>query len=467
MIEWMRARTDDGDVPVVPSLPIVGALPHLVGRGGLVMGLTHVAERYASRGIVVVPLPGGVRMTLVTNAAMAEEVLDDRLWDKAIDPFLESVRRLVGDGLFTADSDDPAWAKAHRVLAPGFSGAAMTRYVPTIVDVIADAVERWDAADGPIDVVAETTGFTLEAIARVGFDRSFDTRDPTRPDPFLTSFAAVFDRLVSDPTRPRLPRPVEAVLAWQLERERGRIYETVDAVIAARATAPRERWPNDLLTRMLEMRDPKSGTTLDHENIRYQVLTFLLAGHETTATLLSFALHYVARDRALAARLREEADRVLGRERPTHAHVRELDLTSRVLDELLRLYPPAPFLMRRPRAETRLGGRLRVTPEQSVAVLLTTLHRDPAVWSDPDRFDPDRFLPDVARARPSHAYRPFGTGKRVCTGRGFALVEGTLALAMIVRDLELADPGPLRLRAAPIAKPHGFRLRVRRRARPR
>lgn len=460
-----RIRRDDG-VPSVPALPIVGVLPFLLGREGPVASLVDLASRFASEGLVAVPLPAGETKIFVCDVATAEEVLDDRRWEKAIDPLTRNLRHLVGNGLFTADSEDPDWETAHRILAPSFSFASMARYTPTIVEVLEDTIVRWRRTDGPIDVVNETSRFTLDAIARVGFDRSFGHGGgASGSDPFLDAFASAFDELVARSFRPPLPAPLLARADRRFRRDRASIDRTVDGVISARTARPRASWPDDLLTRMLAASDPRTGRGLDERNIRYQVLTFLLAGHETTATLLAFALHHLARDPGLAARVRDEADRVLADGTPTHAHVASLELTSRVLDETLRLHPPAPFFIRKPRATTRLGGRLVITPEESVAVLLPSIHRDPAVWADPERFDPDRFLPEAVRARPAHAFRPFGHGKRICTGRSFAIVEATLALAMILRAFELGDPGPLSVRGRPVPKPHRFFLHLRPRVR--
>ncbi len=460
----IHARRRDG-IPMVPAVPVVGALPFLVGREGIAQGLIRVGERFGRGGIFALPLPGGTEKVFLCNVALADEVVDDATWAKAVDPLFARLRLLVGNGLFTADNDDPAWGVAHRVLTPAFSAAAMDHYVPAMAEVLDDLVDHWRRESTPVDVVADMTRLTLDTIALTGFDQRYRSFGRDDDNPFVRAFTSALGEAIDSNFRPPLIGAYESYRARRFADDKRAIFRVVDRVIEARRVLPRDRWPTDLLSRMLSGLDPKTGVALDDENIRFQVLTFLLAGHETTANLLSFALHFVARDRELAARLRAEADAILVSARPTIEEIKSLDLATRVLDETLRLYPTAPMFMRRPRETTALGGRYVFTPNDDVAVMLPLVHRDPEIWSDPERFDPDRFLPDQVRGRPAGAYKPFGTGKRICTGRNFARVEASLALATIAREFDLADPGPLRIHSAPIPKPRGFHLRVRARSR--
>ncbi len=458
------ARRRDG-IPVVPTIPGLGALPYLLGSEGIAQGLIRLGERFGRGGIFAVPLPGGAQKVFVCSAALAEEVVDDHSWEKVIDPLLERIRLLAGNGLFTADNDDPAWGVAHRVLAPAFSGAAMANYVPAMTDVLDELVDHWRRTSAPLDVVKDMTRLTLDTIALTGFNQRYRSFGGRGTDPFVRSFTSALGEIVEWSFRPHFLAAYEAYRARRFEHDRATVFGLVDRVIAARRGTRGDGTPRDLLSRMMTEVDPKTGAKLDDENIRYQVLTFLLAGHETTANLLSFALHFVARDPHLAARIRLEADEVLGVAPRTLEQIKALELTGRVLDETLRLYPTAPMFMRRPKQTATIGGRYTFTPDDDLGVMLPLVHRDPAVWEDPERFDPDRFLPDRVRARPAGAYKPFGTGKRICTGRNFALVEAALALATLTREFDFADPGPLRIHSAPIPKPRGFRLRARPRAR--
>ncbi len=219
---------------------------------------------------------------------------------------------------------------------------------------------------------------------------------------------------------------------------------TVDQVIAARRSGASPR-QDDLLQRMLENPDPETGELMSDQSIRNQVLTFLIAGHETTAGLLSFALHYLSMNPELVERAREEIDQVLGTEGAPvdFGQVAKLRYVRRIIDETLRLWPSGPAFFRKARQETTLAG-YPIGKGETILVVLLALHRDPKLWGgdDAERFDPDRFLPAAVRARPAHAYKPFGVGARSCIGRQFALHEAVLALSQILTRFDIVPtPG--------------------------
>ncbi|MBK7777060.1 MAG: cytochrome P450 [Sandaracinaceae bacterium] len=448
-------------IPQIPTWPVVGPLPFVLTREGIIPGLTRMADRFRREGVFRVPLPGIPDLTFVCNARLAAEVVDDERWEKVIDPLMLRVRLLGGDGLFTAHSDEAAWGAAHRVLAPAFAGSAMERYFDAKLEVLNELLDHWQRSERPVDVVGDTIKLTLETISLAGFDHRFGTFDRPKLDPFLIALGRGGQEIVNGAFRPRLSQWYEAHRQRAFERDVGALHHLVDPVIAGRRAMPRDAWPKDLLSRMLTSADPKTGELLSDANVRYQILTFLIAGHETTAGLLALALHYVARDRALAAALRAEVDEVFAGGTPTFAAVRSLERVRCVLDETLRLHPTLPFISRGPKEDALLGGRYAVQRGQPVALLLSAIQRDPEVWPDPLRFDPDRFLPERARQRPAYAYKPFGVGRRTCLGRSFALVEATLALGMIVQRFEFDDPGPLRLALSPVPRPQAFRLGLR------
>jgi unspecific monooxygenase len=242
------------------------------------------------------------------------------------------------------------------------------------------------------------------------------------------------------------------------------LNQTVDAVVAARQHSSGE---GDLLDRMLETAHPDTGERLTPENIRRQVITFLIAGHETTSGALSFALHYLARHPDVAARAREEIDRVWGgTDRPDYDQVAKLRYVRRVLDESLRLWPTAPAFAREARQDTVLDGVHPMRQGAWALVLTAMLHRDPRVWgADAEEFDPDRFDAKAVRARPAHTFKPFGTGARACIGRQFALHEATLVLGLLLRRYELRPEPDYRLRVAErlTLMPEGLRLHLQRR----
>src|SRR3984957_20522956 len=248
------------------------------------------------------------------------------------------------------------------------------------------------------------------------------------------------------------------------------MFETVRHIIEERRKSGALGKVNDLLDRMLTGIDRQSGEKLDEINIIAQCITFLIAGHETTSGLLSFALYALIENPKVLERGYEEGDRVLGGDvnaLPTYAQTRQLPYVSQTLEETLRLWPTAPAFARRPYKDTVLGGKYEVQAGSAVVVLTGRLHRDPKIWGDdPEAFNPDRFSPENRVKIPPNAYKPFGTGQRACIGRQCALQEATLVLAMLLQRFEFVDFANYQLETKQTLtiKPANFILRVKPRA---
>jgi cytochrome P450/NADPH-cytochrome P450 reductase len=224
----------------------------------------------------------------------------------------------------------------------------------------------------------------------------------------------------------------------------------------------------DLLGRMLSGVDKQSGAGLDDVNIRYQIITFLIAGHETTSGLLSFALYLLLHNPSVMAAAYDEVDRVLGTEPsvlPTYSQVHQLKYVTQILKEALRLWPPAPAFSVQPRAdEAVVGGKYRITKADGVTVLVGSMQRDRSVWGeDADEFNPDHFSEEAEQQRPANAFKPFGNGQRACIGRQFAMQEAALIIGMILQRFELIDHEhyELKVHETLTQKPDGFKIKVR------
>ncbi|MEU6492559.1 cytochrome P450 [Streptomyces sp. NPDC046984] len=408
-------------------------------------------------------------IVFVWGGRLAADLADESRFAKHVGLGVANLRPVAGDGLFTAYNHEPNWQLAHDVLAPGFSREAMAGYHPMMLDVAERLTGRWDAeqsAGRAVDVPGDMTKLTLETIARTGFGHDFGSFERTKPHPFVN---AMVGTLTFAQRRNVVPGPLTPLLlrgaARRNEADMAYLNHTVDEVVRARRAT---RGEGDLLDRMLETSHPVSGERLTAENVRRQVITFLVAGHETTSGALSFALHYLSRHPEVAARARDEVDRVWGDvDRPGYDQVARLRYVRRVLDESLRLWPTAPAFAREAREDTVLDDTHPMRRGAWALVLTTMLHRDPQVWGgDAERFDPDRFDAKAVRARPAHTFKPFGTGARACIGRQFALHEATLVLGLLLRRYELRpDPG-YRLRVAErlTLMPEGLRLHLDRRA---
>lgn len=413
--------------------------------------------------------PDGRRVLYVSTVALATEVCDDTRFDKSIRA-LEEARRFAGDGLFTAETAEPTWGRAHRVLLPPFAPAAVGAYLPEMWDIAQQLLLKWQRlnAGEEIDVLDDFVRLALDTVCLCSFSYRLNSFYREAPHPFA---AQVSEALAIGQAR-RFGRPVAPDAEARFQAAVQGMYTLVDRLIAERRkSGPPAGPPRDVLDVALWAQDPRTGEHLPDENIRYQVVTFLIAGHETTSALLSFTVAMLLRDEQARVRAREEVDAVLGGDidaAPTAAQLRRLRYVPQVLMETLRLYPPASMFARRARAPTVLGGAWPITPEDDVRVLLPLVHRDPTVWGpDPEHFDPSRFDPSAEAARPPAAWMPFGTGQRACLGRNFAMQEATLALAKILQRFDLFDPIGYRmqLRQSGGIKPVGLRLVVRQRAR--
>ncbi|MFF4308953.1 cytochrome P450 [Streptomyces sp. NPDC001507] len=411
----------------------------------------------------------GNEFVFVWGAELAADMADESRFAKHVGLGVANLRPVAGDGLFTAYNHEPNWQLAHDVLAPGFSREAMEGYHAMMVAVAGRLTGHWDrelAAGRWVDVPGDMTKLTLETIARTGFGHDFGSFERDRPHPFVT---AMIGTLTYAQRLNSVPGPLAPLMLRQAARRNAADIEylnrTVDDLVTERRRTGRGE--GDLLDRMLETAHPETGERLSAENVRRQVITFLVAGHETTSGALSFALHYLARHPEIAARAAAEVDRVWGdTPAPGYDQVAKLRYVRRVLDESLRLWPTAPAFAREARQDTVLAGRHPMRRGAWALVLTPMLHRDPEVWGpDAESFDPDRFEAKAARGRAPHTFKPFGTGARACIGRQFALHEATLVLGLLLRRYGLgADPDyRLRVTERLTLMPEGLRLRLERR----
>ncbi|HKT02164.1 MAG TPA: cytochrome P450 [Rugosimonospora sp.] len=409
-------------------------------------------------------------VVVITGAELMGDLADESRFAKRLAPGVAALRLIGGDGLFTAHNDEPNWRLAHDILLPAFSQSAMRAYHPTMLAATRQLIAAWDSQvdGGPVDVTPDMTKLTLQTIGLSGFGYDFGSFERAEPHPFvLAMFGALLHGMRLAFRLPVVGRLRDLGADRQFRADVQLMTGVVDDVIRARQ-ASGDAGTQDLLGMMLNARHPTTGEQLDPVNIRNQVITFLVAGHETTSGALSFALYYLAHHPEVLARAQAEVDAVWGEQDdpdPTFEQIGKLRYVRRVLDETLRLWPTAPGFAREARQDTVLGGRYPMSAGDWVLVIAPLLHRDP-VWGDNvDSFDPDRFTPERVRARPGHAYKPFGTGERACIGRQFATHEALLALGLLLHRFEFTPDPAYQLRVTELLtfKPEGFTLRFTRR----
>ena len=346
--------------------------------------------------------------------------------------FYEEIRWAFGDGLL--NSQDERWLRQRRFIQPFFTRRRIAGYAQSMADEAVDVVGRWQpraAAGQPVDLHSEMSRLTLRVVGRLLFGSDVERAVPVVADafPVLGDYARV--RAFAPA---RMPRTWPTPSNRRAVRAQRALHEVCDELIARRRAAP--GGGEDLLSLLTDARD--RGERLDDTEIRDQVLIFLLAGHDTTALALTFALHLLGRHRDAQRRLRDEVDAVLGDRTPMAEDFDALPYTTMVVKEAMRLYPPAWGLGRRTTDGDRIDGR-DIPPGSDVVVSAWVTHRHPAFWEDPERFDPERFAPEHEAGRHRHAYFPFGAGPRACIGQYFSMLEAVMALAVIVQHYELAS----------------------------
>ena len=288
----------------------------------------------------------GKPMVVVSGVDLVDELCDEERFDKAVRGALRRVRAIGGDGLFTGETQEPNWAKAHNILLPTFSRQAMNNYMPMMLDVANQLVMKWERLndDDEIDVVHDMTAVALDTIGICGFNYRFNSFYRQDYHPFIDALTHTLETCMM-----QRGLPFESqFLKTRLERSKTDVEymnNLVDDIIRERRKGDAGTEQNDLLNYMLSGVDKVTGESLSDENIRYQINTFLIAGHETTSGLMSFTLYFLLNHPDVLEKAYEEVDQVLGRDisvEPTIKDVNQLTYVQKILSEALRLWPTAP-----------------------------------------------------------------------------------------------------------------------------
>ena len=452
-------------IPHPPKQPVVGNMLS-VDSSAPVQDLARMAKEL---GPIFWLDMMGQPLVIVSGFDLVDELCDEKRFDKAVRGPLRRVRAIAGDGLFTADTTEPNWGKAHNILRSPFGGRAMQSYHPMMVDIAEQLVKKWERLNGDeeIDVVHDMTALTLDTIGLCGFDYRFNSFYRRDYHPFVEALVRSLETVMMTrglPLEGLFMRARRSDMATDIAF----MNNMVDEIVAERRkNAEAAAAKKDMLGAMMTGVDKVSGDQLDDVNIRYQINTFLIAGHETTSGLLACSLYAMLKNPDVLAKAYEEVDRVLGADvnaKPTYQQVTQLNYISKILKEALRLWPPAPAFGLTPLKDEMIGGKYKLKKGTFVTVLALALHRDPSVWGpNPDAFDPENFSREAESKRPANAWKPFGNGQRACIGRGFAMHEAALAIGMILQRFKLIDHQRYQmvLKETLTIKPDGFKIKVR------
>lgn len=356
----------------------------------------------------------------------------------------ERMRPLLGNGLLTSNGD--FWKRQRRLAQPAFHRQRIAGFGESMVRHTQRMLERWrtQAVRGePIDVHAEMMRLTLVIVGEALFSVNLmeDAGDVGRA--LTAALEIINDRFTSFFIVPQaIPTPQNRRFAQAMKVLDG----AVDRIIGERHASSEAR--HDLLAMLMEVRDEETGQGMTDAQLRDEVMTMVLAGHETTANALSWAWYLLSKHPHVEQKLRQELHQVIGERAPTLADLPNLRYATMVIEEAMRLYPPAWAFGRQAIQDDVIGGYL-IPAGANVTVCTYTLHRNPRYWENPEGFEPERFLPERAASRPKMAYIPFAAGPRMCIGNQFAMMEMQIILSMVAQAYRLelvpgfrAEPDP-------------------------
>ncbi|HNI43296.1 MAG TPA: cytochrome P450, partial [Chitinophagales bacterium] len=406
---------------------------------------------------------------IISDPDLVNEVCDETRFDKKVHRPLEKIRDFAGDGLFTAYTQEANWEKAHRILVPAFGPSAIKSMFPQMLDIAEQLLLKWErlGENTTLDVPDNMTRLTLDTIALCAFDYRFNSFYSKEMHPFVNAMVNALHEASLYNRRLPIQNKLMFITKRNYEQEIKLLKSVASEIISSRRKQPKEEWSKDLLSLMLEGNDPITNESLDDENIMNQMITFLIAGHETTSGLLSFAFYLLLKNPEKLQKAQAQVDEVLKSEIPTFEHLNKLTYIDQVLKETLRLWPTAPLFGLSAYEDTVIGGKYEIKEEDTILVLLPTLHRNKKIWSgDIEAFMPERFETQNTNQLPPNVYKPFGNGQRACIGRPFALQEAILVMTMVLQrfDLSLANPNyELKVKETLTLKPDDFFIKVKRR----
>jgi cytochrome P450 len=413
------------------SMPLIGVLPQV--RRDTLGFLMNTFQRYGDVSRYNLgPLPSH----LIAHPDGVRHVLQENVKNYTKDHISYAMmRRMIGNGLVT--SQGSFWLRQRRLAQPAFHRqriAAMGQLMTTATNEMLDSWEAKTLSGGYFEVGEEMMQLTLRIVGEALFGTNIKAEAAIVHRAFNELSAQFINRF-------RTFNILPPVLPTSADRRYRQAISELDAVVYRIIGERRRRNEDtgDLLSMLMLARDEETGESMDDKQLRDEVITMVIAGHETTATTLTWAWAMLDRHPRVTERLHHELDTVLNGRTPTVADLPALTYTRQLIDETMRLYPSVYIMSRNVLADDEIGGYL-IKGKTTIDISPFVTHRHPEFWPNPEQFDPERFAPEQVAARPRFAYFPFSGGPRQCIGNSFAQMEATLVLATIAQRYELHLP---------------------------
>ncbi|KAH8657534.1 NADPH--cytochrome P450 reductase-like protein [Tricladium varicosporioides] len=454
-------------IPQPPSLPILGNLLDLRDPEAPLYALENLAETY---GPIYKLSKGKANIIAVSSTAMVEELMDETRFVKAPPLALGKEKEKPGEGntgnssgrpagLFTATNEDPDWAQAHRILVPAFGPLAIEGMFNQMKDIATQLLLKW-ARRGPdarIVVTDDFTRLTLDTIGLCTMDFRFNSFYSDNMHPFIEAMVGFLTENSNRTKRLPIVTSLMKRKAKQLKSNQDFMFHTGTELVTERRADPCASNKSDLLSSIVNGKDQKTSLGMRDELIVANIITFLIAGHETTSGLLSFAFLQLLKNPIAYQAAQNEVDAVLGRDTISLSHLSKLLYLNGVLRETIRLTPPVPAIQKElapgcSGSKATLGnGRYQIEPDDKIAILIGVMKREASVYGeDAKEFKPERMMDGNFEKLPSAAGKPFGNGAR-----------GLMALLLQNFDFQLHDPAyKLRIKQTLTIKPKDLIMRA-------
>jgi cytochrome P450 len=433
-------------IPLTKGLPLVGSLPQLIKNpfGYLKQARDTYGDIYnlnlGISKILMLNSPRQMQHIFVDNVQNYRK--GGAMWD--------AIRAMLGNGLVV--SEGSFWLRQRRMMQPQFHRQRIAALSELMVSAIDEALATWESsANGTFTMAPALNQLTMKVVTRTLFGTGLDKEEM---DKVSDALAYAVDYIIKAMAFNSLPSwiPAPGRKKYQLAIEQ--IDETVYKIIAdSRANRGAE---NHLLAMLLDMVDDETGEGMTDQQLRDEVTTLFLAGYETTSVALSWAFDFLTQHPEMMEKLQAEVDTVCGKRLPTMADLHRMPYSRMVLQETLRIRPPAWQVMRTAVEDDVIDG-YPIKAGTNLIALMYMCHFHPEEWTDPETFDPERFSPEKSETRHKLAWMPFGAGQRMCIGKDFALMEGQLALAMVAQRYNLTKTGdqPAEQQLAATLRPQG------------
>ncbi|KAF8148143.1 fatty acid hydroxylase [Mycena galopus ATCC 62051] len=352
----------------------------------------------------------GNKIICVSSYELVNELSDDTRFHKRVTGALREIRNLVGDALFTAEDDEPNWGIAHRLLMPAFGTLAVKDMMEEMRDITNQLLLKWERF-GPDQIIDPSDDFTrvaLDTIAYCSMSHRLNSFYTEQQPEFALAMGDFLKESGARFVRPRLVQAVMSGTTAKCQTDIKKMRDLADQIVATRKAHPIPK--HDLLDIMLNSHDPKTGLVMTEQSIAENLLTFLIAGHETSSGMMSFMVYFLLKTPDKMRKLRAQVDEVLGDRPIQYEDFAKLPYLIAVMRETLRLTSTAPIRQTSPLEDTKIGGgKYAVKKGSPILVLAWELHRDPAVWGDDvEEFRPERMLDGKFEALPPNAWQPVG-----------------------------------------------------------